>query len=96
MNTVEQDNEVEKTRRLTALRQQARTFRELFTTPLGKSVLEILETKFGHGIAMNILDNNGRTDELQTWRRQGSNDVINYIHIQIAEKEHVNPSSGST
>lgn len=95
MNTVDQDNEIEKTKRLTALRLQARTFRELFSSPLGKTVLDTLESKFGHGIAMNILDNTGRTDALQTWRRQGSNDVINYIHTQLLEKEHVDPSSSS-
>ena len=94
MNTVEQDNEIDKARLLAALRDRARVFRELFSTPLGKTVLETLDAAFGRGIAMNVLDNVGRTDALQTWRKQGQNDVINYIHTQIAEKEHVNPSGG--
>jgi len=95
LNTVEQDNEVERVKRLTALRQRARIFIELFSTPHGKTVLEALESLFGHGIAMNILDNNGRTDALQTWRKQGQCDVINYIQTQIAEKDYEHPSSSS-
>jgi hypothetical protein len=93
---VEEENEVVKVSRLAVLRDQARVFRELFSTPLGKKVLETLGLRFGHGIAMNVLDNVGRTDALQTWRKQGQNDVINYIHTQIAEKENEHTSDSST
>lgn len=95
MNTVEQDNEVEKSRLLAALRDRARVFRELFSTPLGKTVLETLEGSFGRGTPMNILDNTGRVDALQTWRRLGACDVINYIHTQIAERQEHEHTSGS-
>lgn len=89
MSTVEQDNEIAAAKRKSDLRDQARQFRELFTTPPGKKVLEALSAKFqtAGGFPQNITDNQGRTDALQTWRKLGHHDVIAYIHLQINHKE---------
>ncbi len=98
MNTVEQDNAVEKAKRLAKFKDQARVFREIFDSPHGKIVLAALNTKFSHALPPNVLDNNGRTDEYQTWRRLGHFDVLEYIKTQLEwkESEHVHPSGGST
>lgn len=95
--SVEQDNEIEKAKRLTRIRDQARIFREVLTSPHGKVILDALNTKFSHALPPNVLDNNGRTDEYQTWRRLGHFDVLEFIKTQLEwkESEHVNPSSSS-
>lgn len=87
--TVEQDNEIERAKLKAKLRDQARQFREVFSTPLGKSVLELLAVKFQTlgGFPQNQLDNQGRTDALQTWRKLGHHDVIAYINLQLSYKE---------
>lgn len=99
MTTVEQENEIAFAKRQSEARDRARVFRELFTTPHGKLVLQILDAKFqtATGIPPTMLDNQGRADPLQTWRKLGHFDVIQYINIQMAykESEHVHPSSPS-
>jgi hypothetical protein len=87
--TVEQDNQVASAERQSKLRDQARQFRDLFTTSLGKSVLEILTVKFqtASGFPPNQLDSQGRTDALQTWRKLGHFDVLAYIKLQMDYKE---------
>jgi hypothetical protein len=88
-NTVDQQNLIEREKLKSKLRDQARQFRELFSTPLGKSVLETLSAKFqtAAGFPPNQLDNQGRTDALQTWRKLGHHDVMAYVNLQIAYKE---------
>lgn len=95
--TVEQDNEIERAKLKSKLRDQARQFRELFSTPNGKRILEVLSAKFqtSGGFPQNQLDNNGRTDALQTWRKLGHHDVIAYINLQINYKELEHEHSGS-
>jgi hypothetical protein len=87
--TVEQENEVERERRKSLLRDQARVFRELFSTPSGKVVLDALNANFktSSGFPPNQLDDHGRTDALQTWRKLGHYDVLAYIKIQMEFKE---------
>jgi hypothetical protein len=85
--TVEQDNEVEKAKALSRIRDRARLFREVLTSPHGQLVLDALNAKFSHTLPPNVLDNNGRTDEYQTWRRLGHFDVLEYIHAQLEWKE---------
>lgn len=89
MPTVDQENEIEREKRKSVLRDQARVFRELFSTPLGKTVLETLHAKFATatGIPANMLDNEGRTDPLQTWRKLGHHDVMQFVRIQMEYKE---------
>lgn len=97
--SIEQENEAERERMRTVLRDRARVFRELLgtwekPTPHGKIVLDALLAKFGHVLPPNVLDNNGRTDEYQTWRRLGHFDVLEYIKTQLEWKEtHVDPRS---
>jgi hypothetical protein len=98
---VDEQNAVERERLKTQLRDRARIFREVFgswdkPTTHGKVIKEALLMKFGHALPPNILDNNGRTDPYQTWRRLGHFDVLEYIKTQIEWREDVNPSgSGS-
>lgn len=89
--TVEQENEIEREKRKTKLRDQARVFRELFSTSLGKTVLEALNANFKihAGFPPNQLDDQGRTDALQTWRKLGHFDVLAYIKLQIDTKDDV-------
>jgi hypothetical protein len=101
--TVQEQNAVERERVRTHIRDRARIFREVFgswdqPTPQGKVVLDALLSKFGHALPPNVLDNNGRTDEYQTWRRLGHFDVLEYIKTQLEWKEsdHVNTSSPGT
>ena len=96
--TVQEENEVAKAKRLAVLRDRARAFRELFSLPQGKIVMDALNAKFSHSLPPNVLDNNGRTDEYQTWRRLGHFDVLEYIKTQLEwkETEHVNTSSSSS
>jgi hypothetical protein len=96
--TVQQENEIAWQQQLTRMRDRARIFREVLTGPRGDLVLQALKEKFGHSLPPNVLDNNGRTDEYQTWRRLGHFDVMEYIHQQLTwkESEHVDTSSGST
>lgn len=98
MPTVEQENEVEKARLRSVIRDRARIFREVLASPHGKLVLEALNAKFSHALPPNVLDNNGRTDEYQTWRRLGHFDVLEYIKTQMEwkESEYVNTSSPSS
>jgi hypothetical protein len=97
-NTVDQQNEIDRAKLKSKLRDQARQFRELFSTPLGKLVLETLTVKFqtASGFPPNSLDDHGRTDALQTWRKLGHHDVIAYIKLQMEFKEDVHPGSSST
>ena len=87
--TVEQENLIERERRKSLLRDQARLFREVFANPLGKKVLEALALNFktASGFPPNQLDDHGRTDALQTWRKLGHHDVLAYVNLQIAYKE---------
>lgn len=91
--TVDQENEIERAKRQTILRDQARQFRELFSSPLGKSVFEILSTKFQtmSGFPSNQLDNQGRTDALQTWRKLGHHDVLQYVKLQMEHTDDEHP-----
>ena len=99
---VEEENQVNREKRLARIRDQARIFREVFgtwesPTSHGKVMLDALNTKFSHVLPPNVLDNNGRTDEYQTWRRLGHFDVLEFIKTQLEwkESEHVNPSRSS-
>lgn len=96
--TVEQENLIEQERRRSLIRDRARIFREVLTSPHGKLVLEALNTKFSHTLPPNVLDNNGRTDEYQTWRRLGHFDVLEYIKTQLdwKESDYVHTGSAST
>jgi hypothetical protein len=87
--TVDEDNQIASAERKRKLRDQARQYRELFTTPLGRSVLDNLIVKFQvvSGFPPNQLDNEGRTDALQTWRKLGHFDVLAYIKLQMDYKE---------
>lgn len=100
MATVDEDNLVEREKRRAAIRERARIFREVLSTPHGKIVLDTLATNFktGSGFPPNQLDNQGRTDALQTWRKLGHFDVLQYIQTQLdyKESEHVNSSSSGT
>jgi hypothetical protein len=94
--TIEEDNEVSKQERLARLRDRARVFREVFTSPHGKQIMDAFMVKFGHALPPNVLDNNGRTDEYQTWRRLGHFDVLEFIKTQIEWRESdVSTSNGS-
>jgi transposase len=98
--TVEEENEVEKAKALTRVRDRARLFREAFGSARGALVLDEIRRAFryGEGIPKNILDAHDRTDALQTHRKLGEYSVIRWIEIQLEWKEsdYVNPSSGST
>lgn len=103
VDSVEQQNAAERERVRTQIRDRARIFREVFgswdkPTAHGKVILDGLLSKFGHALPPNILDNNGRTDEYQTWRRLGHFDVLEYIKTQLEWKEsdYVNPSGSGT
>jgi hypothetical protein len=95
--TVEQENEIEKAKALSRIRDRARIFREVLGSPHGVLVLEALHTKFSHALPPNVLDNNGRTDEYQTWRRLGHFDVLEFIKTQMEWKEsnYVDTSNSS-
>jgi hypothetical protein len=100
---VDEENQVQREKRLQQIRDRARIFREVFgawdkPTPHGKIVMDALLAKFGHALPPNVLDNNGRTDEYQTWRRLGHFDVLEYIRTQLEWKEsgHEHTSSGRT
>lgn len=100
MNSIEQDNELAKAEAITRLRDRARVFREVFgtwdkLTPHGQIIIDALMAKFGHALPPNVLDNVGRTDPYQTWRRLGHFDVLEYIRTTLEWKEHVNSSSSS-
>lgn len=93
--SIEQENEVSRQEQLTRIRDRARVFREIFTSPHGKQIMEAFMVKFGHALPPNVLDNNGRTDEYQTWRRLGHFDVLEFIKTQIEWREDVSTSSRS-
>lgn len=101
--TVQQQNATEKERVRTKLRDRSRVFVEVFgtwdkPTRHGEVILGALLEKFGHALPPNVLDNNGRTDEYQTWRRLGHFDVLEYVKAQLEWKEsnHVDSSSSSS
>ena len=101
--TTDQENEVARARKLALIRDRARIFREVFgphgqPTPHGKIILEALREKFGHSLPPNVLDNQGRTDAYQTWRRLGHFDVLEYLKTQLEWKEenHVNTRGTGT
>lgn len=90
--SVDEQNAVDRERLKTTLRDRARIYREVFgtwdkPTVHGKVILDSLLAKFGHALPPNVLDNNGRTDEYQTWRRLGHFDVLEYIKTQLEWKE---------
>jgi hypothetical protein len=99
---VEEENKVEREKRLSILRDRARIFREVLQSPHGQLVLDALRHNFGYsttgGIPPNRLDDHGRTDELQTHRKLGEYSVIRWIEIQLEWKEgdNVNTSNGGT
>lgn len=102
MPTVDEENAVELERQKQKIRERAQVFREVFgpaghPTKHGGIILDALIAKFGHALPPNVLDNNGRTDEYQTWRRLGHFDVLEFITLQIAWKEtpYVDPSRPS-
>lgn len=96
MKTVEEENEIERVKHVAMLRDRARIFREVFDNTRGQLVIEYLAKNFGTltGFPPNQLDMQGRTDALQTWRKLGHFDVIQYIKYQLEfkESEHVDPS----
>jgi hypothetical protein len=96
--SVEEDNEVERAKALTRIRDRARIFREVLGNSRGELVLDELRKafKYGEGIPKNMLDDIGRTDALQTHRKLGEYSVIRWIEIQLEWKEsdYVNPSRG--
>jgi hypothetical protein len=96
--TVDEENEIARAERKSKLRDQARLFREVFGNPPGKAVLEALTVKFqtASGFPPNQLDDQGRTDALQTWRKLGHFDVMAYIKVQIEFKETEHVNSGSS
>lgn len=99
--TVDEDNQLAKEKKLSQIRDRARIFREVLGSPRGQLVLDALRHNFGYeqtaGIPPNRLDDGGRTDELQTWRKMGEYSVIRWIEIQLEWKEsdYVNTSRGS-
>jgi hypothetical protein len=98
--TVEQENTLERERLRSQIRDRARIFREVLGTPRGQLVIEALMVNFktGSSFPPNQLDDHGRTDALQTWRKLGHFDVLQFIKLQLEWKEsdYVNTSSGST
>lgn len=103
--TVEQQNKLERARRLSKKRERAQVFREVFGVPPqytkhGKMILDALHEAFeiGRGIPKNMLDDHGQTDLWQTSRRLGHFDVIQSIHDLITwkESEHVDTRSTGT
>lgn len=96
--TVEEENAIAKAKRLAILRDRARLFREVLGSPHGVLVLEFLESRFQTttGFPPNQLDDHGRTDALQTWRKLGHHDVMQFIKQTLEWKEdHGNTSSTS-
>jgi hypothetical protein len=90
--TTEQQNEVERQRRLTKAREKAVVFREVFgipgkLTPHGKVILDALHAAFGKGLPRNMLDDHGRTDMWQTARCLGHYDVLESIYDTLNYKE---------
>lgn len=97
MPTVEEENAIAKAQLKSTIRDRARIFREVLGSPRGQMVLDalVLNFKTGSGFPPNQLDDHGRTDALQTWRKLGHFDVLHYIQTQLDYKEsdYVNPSS---
>lgn len=97
--TVDEENEIAKAKRLSTIRDRARIFREVLGSPHGKLLIGYLAENFktGSGFPPNQLDDHGRTDALQTWRKLGHFDVLHYINTQIEWRESdVHPSSERT
>lgn len=96
--TVDEENQVRREKLRQQIRDRARIFREVLDSPHGKLVLAALNTKFSHALPPNVLDNVGRTDPYQTWRRLGHFDVLEYIRTQLEWKEsnYVDPGSSGT
>lgn len=95
--SVEEDNAVAAEAARTRIRERARAFQQVFgawdkPTAHGKLILDALIVKFGneqgHNLPPNVLDDHGRTDPYQTWRRLGHFDVLEYIRTQLDWKEH--------
>jgi hypothetical protein len=89
--TIEEENAVAKAQRLAKIRDRARLFHDILGSDRGKVILDELRQAFGYsrtaGIPPNQLDDNGRVDELQTWRKMGEYSVIRWIEIQLEWKE---------
>lgn len=98
--TVEQENLIEKEKRLSKIRDRARIFREVLATQRGQLVIDALVESFKLQTRYppNVLDDHGRSDPIQTARKAGHYDVIGFIKDQLEykESEHVNPRSSST
>jgi len=95
--TVLEENTLERERIKAKIRDRARIFREAFGTPQGQMAFAALVEKFTYALPPNVLDNNGRTDEYQTWRRLGHFDVLEFItqNIDYREVPDVYPSKPS-
>lgn len=94
--SIEQENEIAKQEQLARIRDRARVFREIFTSPHGKLIMEAFMQKFGHALPPNVLGSDGHTDPYQTWRRLGHFDVLEFIKTQIEWRENdVSTSSSS-
>lgn len=100
--TVEEDNEVARATRLREIKDRARIFIEVFgdrehPTPHGKLIFSYLNNAFNlsTSIPPNLLDDHGRVDALQTWRKMGHYDVIQWIRLQLEYKESENGNAGS-
>lgn len=104
MPTVDEDNAVEREKRLRRRREIAQAYREVFgtseqPTKQGKIILDSLIAVFEiRGIPKNMCDDHGRTDMWQTARRLGHYDVIEEINrcIRYKESDHVDPSGSSS
>jgi hypothetical protein len=99
MPTVAEQNEAERAKKLAHMKHVGAAFRDVFgppdkRTPLGGVILTELERFCGRNIPQNVLDNNGRVDELATWRKLGRWDVLETIRnaIEWRESEHVQPT----
>lgn len=97
--SVEQQNQLERERKLSQMRERAQIFREVFGEPdkptkHGKLILDALHSAFGRGLPKNMLDDHGRTDMWQTARRLGHFDVIEAIYetLKWRENEHTRQS----
>jgi hypothetical protein len=97
--TVEEENALREAQQIAKYRELHAACVQLFgppgeRTPLGKLILDTLETRFLFRKLPEAYDNLGRTDELRTFRIIGRWDVIQAIHDAIEWKEptHANRS----
>lgn len=97
---IEEENRLEREKRLAKIRDRARIFREVLANPRGKLFLELLTESFKMQTRYppNILDDHGRSDPIQTARKAGHYDVLGFIQDQLEFKEsdYGNPSDTGT